>query len=387
MPPLKARLAYELSLLSKLVAIDTSTPKNYWKVVRLLSAEAHRIGGLKTRIVACKKDKPNLVIELNADNDDSKKRLLIAAHYDTVPAGEGWRRDPFRLTVKGGRAYGRGACDDKGAVVAALSALKELKKGKSKKVNVSLLVTCDEETNGELGLGAALRKVKGTAGIVLDSNTKSVAIGACGVIWGRIAIKGVQGHAAFPHKFKNAIDLPFIKELSEYSRIVAGKKSKLGTHSGKRVWGRFSITMVHGGEKENVIPGECEVRFDLRTLPEEDVNSAAGKFREYLEKAKKKHGTNATLQITKALAGYHFPPDSGFVKAFAKTVGTESGRRNVKTAAELFGNDGYFFRRHDIPSVCFGPLNGSAHAKDEFVLLSDLELTKRALVGVCEAGW
>ncbi len=387
MPPLlKARLAYELSLLSRLVAIDTSTPRNYWKLARMLSTEAHRIG-LKTKIVCRSSDKPNLVIDLDSENGNSRERLLIAAHYDTVPAGEGWRNPPFRLTLRERKAYGRGTCDDKGAIAAAFGALKELKRGKSKKVNVSLLVTCDEETDGEAGLGAVLKKTSGTAGVVLDSNPRDVAIGACGVVWGRITIRGVQGHAAFPHKFRNAIDLPFIKALSDYSRIVARNKSKLKTHSGERLWDRFSITMIRGGEKENIIPGECEIGFDLRTIPEEDVKSAVGKFRKYFERTMKRHCADATLRITKVLGGYHFPPDGGFVKAFTKTVGIESGRRDVKCAAELFGNDGYFFRRHDIQSVCFGPLNGSAHGKDEFVSLSDIDLTKRTLIGICESGW
>lgn len=385
MPSLKARLAYELSLLSKLVAIDTSTSAKYWKLVRLLAAEGRRLG-LETRIISKNYDKPNLVIDLDSENGKGG-RLLIAAHYDTVPPGDyGWRNPPFQLTVLGGKAYGRGTCDDKGAIAAALGALKELKMGKPK-VNVSLLVTCDEETDGELGLGAVLRKKPGTAGIVLDSDPKSVAIGACGVIWGRITIKGVQGHAAFPHKFKNAIDLPFIKALSDYSRIVARKKSTLRLHSGEKVWGRFSITMVHGGEKENVIPGECEIGFDLRTLPEEDTTSATREFREYFEKLRKKHDVDGTLKITRTLGGYHFPPDGSFVKAFAKAAGAASGKRDMKIAAELFGNDGYFFRRHDIPSVCFGPLNVSAHGKDEFVRLSDIDLTKRILIGICESGW
>ncbi len=385
MPSLKARLAYELSLLSKLVAIDTSTPAKYWKFIRILGAAAGSLG-LETRIISKNYDKPNLVIYLDSENGKGET-LLIAAHYDTVPTGDyGWRNPPFQLTVLGRKAYGRGTCDNKGAIAAALGALKELKMGKSK-VNVSLLVTCDEETDGELGLGAVLRKKQGTAGIVLDSDPKSVAIGACGVVWGKITIKGVQGHAAFPHKFRNAIDLPFIKELSDYSRIVARKKSRLRLHSGEKVWGRFSITMIHGGEKENVIPGECEIGFDFRTLPEENVKSAVGKFRKYFEKLRKKHDVDATMKITKTLGGYRFPSDSSFVKAFAKTVGTESGRRNVKTAAELFGNDGYFFRRHDIPSVCFGPLNVSAHGRDEFVLLSDIELVKRTLVRLCVSGW
>lgn len=387
---LKDRLAYELSLLSKMVAIDTSTPERYWKLVRLLAAEGEKIG-IETKTICKNYDKPNLVMELKKENaKQADERLLVAAHYDTVPTGDGqWLTPPFKLTVKGGKAYGRGTCDDKGAIAAALGALRELKVrgGSSSKVNVSLLVTCDEETDGEFGLGAVLRKKTGTAGIVLDSNPKSVAIGACGVIWGRITITGVQGHVAFPHKFKNAFNLPFMKELSDYSRIVARNKSRLKTHSGERVWGRFSITMIRGGEKENVIPGKCEIGFDLRTLPEENVKSAVGKFRKYFEKLRKKHDVNATLKITKTLGGYHFPSDSSFVKAFAKTVGTESGRRNVKTAAELFGNDGYFFRRHNIPSVCFGPLNVSAHGRDEFVRLSDIDLTKRTLIGICESGW
>ncbi|MDD5317964.1 MAG: M20/M25/M40 family metallo-hydrolase [Candidatus ainarchaeum sp.] len=368
----------ELGFLARLVALDTdsTTKKNYSECAELVAREARKYG-FRAKIFDAKrlagdgKPRPNVVVYFDAG---AKQTLLIAAHYDVVPAGEGWTRPPFRLTVEGGRAYGRGANDDKAGIVAALYALKRLKETGDSKVNVKLLVTCDEEVSSELGLGYLMNgvKVKGDAGLVLDAS-RELLVGASGVCYGKVVVKGKQGHAGSPHRAKNAISLmlPLLVDLEKFSRVRARHVSRFlapPMSPKKRVWGRFSITMLRAGEKENVIPGEAEARFDLRLLPEEDPGKAVGELKRYFEEIRGKRGVDARIEVKASSRGYFTDPGHPFARNFARIIGA----RNAY--ATLGGNDGHFFARRGLPVVAYGAggWNCGVHGKDEFVWVKEI---------------
>jgi succinyl-diaminopimelate desuccinylase len=258
-------LSKDLDLLSRLVEVDSDSnlKTGYVKCVNLIKREAESVG-LKTEVhdavelAPDKKPRPNLVVRLDVG---AKETILVATHYDTVPAGTGWHHDPFKLTIEDGRAFGRGAADDKGAIACAMGALRELATLKPR-ANVALLASPDEEVGGELGLGYLVNhtKLRGDAAVVVDASPAFVSIGASGVMWGKVIVKGKQGHAGYPHLAKNAIDqaIPFLWRLSKYSAIRQRVKSRIPAPPGsphKQIWGRFSLTMLNAGEKENIIPG------------------------------------------------------------------------------------------------------------------------------------
>lgn len=124
-----------------------------------------------------KKPRPNVVIDLDTGAEET---ILLAAHYDVVPAGTGWKLSPFKMEVVGDRAYGRGTSDDKGAIVAALCAMKEISQVKSK-VNLSFLVTPDEEVGGRLGLGYLVNEIgiTGDAAVILINKFNCIETYSC----------------------------------------------------------------------------------------------------------------------------------------------------------------------------------------------------------------
>jgi len=377
---------YELELLSRLVELDTnsSTKKNYVECAELVKNEAEK-AGLDVHVVSPKapdgKPRPNVIVTLDAG---AKETLIIATHFDVVPAGTGWVHDPFKLTIKGEKAYGRGTVDDKSNIAAAFGALKELKKSGKSKVNVRLLVTCDEEVGGEFGIGllAGEKEGKGDAVLVLDSSPH-LTVGASGVISGKIIVKGKQGHAGYPHNADNAITraLPLLIEMHKFSDFRALKHSKfcVAGYAETKVWGRFSITMLHSGEKANIIPGEAEAQFDLRMLPEEDPKIAEQELKEFFARAVKKTGVNAELEIIDVHNGYATDPSNPFVSAFEKII-------KLPHSAGLGADDGAHFAVRGLPVVAYGTIRDECnfHGKDEFVYLEDIPRVRDAVIKLCE---
>jgi len=384
-------LAWEMKLLSKLVAFDTdsTTKANYRECAELIRQEAED-AGFAARIHDAKglaedgKPRPNVVVDLEAG---AKQTLVLATHYDIVPPGEGWKHLPFKLTVENGKAFGRGANDDKGAIVACLSAMRDLRRLAESNVNVRLLATCDEEVGGDCGAGYLVDKmrIRGNAALIVDASPRIIT-GASGIVHGKIIVKGKQGHAGYPHEARNAITyaLPFLQEMEKFNNIRERKRSALKAsprqpHS--NIWGRFTLTMLNAGEKENIIPGSCEARFDMRLLPEEDPKAAIRELRDYFTKMKLQKQVDAHLEITDEHPGFVTPKNSRFLETFSKIVPGEA-------TGMLGGNDGRYFAVHNIPTISFGPGRHecNVHGRDEFIYLEDLELLRHVIYNLC-ANW
>jgi succinyl-diaminopimelate desuccinylase len=423
----------DIDFLAKLVELDTNsdTKSNYKRCAELVREKAEA-SGLETEIYNASSEggKPllNIVIRLDAG---AEQTLLLATHYDVVPAGEGWRHNPFNLTVEGGKAYGRGAADDKGGILSAFSALKTLKERGSSKVNVKLLVTCDEEVGGEQGLGFLMRKksngrflIDGDAAILIDAGPH-VYIGSSGRASGKVSARG---------SLQELVSL--LSSIIDYSKERARVISKLTSASAKRrVWGRISVTMLDisagmveyakAGVKSNIIPGECRIKlrgkdetvipgkqghagyphlaknainlslpllskaaklseeegkcelvFDLRTIPEESLNSAIADFEKYIMGIY----PNIELKIEEKTEGYALSEALPFVDMMKSAAGEK------RAYGELGGTDAQFFCRRRLPSICFGPISeeSNIHGKDEFVKIKDLEFVSNTLVKLCE---
>jgi len=383
----------EVEFLSKLVRIDTNaqTKLGYTSCAMLIEREAKKLG-LKTRVYDAvketpdKKPRPSVVVDLDVG---AKNTILLVTHYDVVPPGASWKHDPFKLSVERGKAFGRGATDDKGSIVAALGALNHL--GTQSRINLSLAASPDEEVGGEFGIGYLLhhKYIDGDGAVILDASPEMVSVGASGVIWGRIVVKGKQGHAGYPHKTRNAIEeaLPFLNDLKEYSKIREKVRSRIlappeSPH--KYIWGRFSLTILKAGEKENIIPGICEARFDLRVCPDEDYNTARQNLKKHFDRLVARHKIDATLELAKhRFSNYYTGARHPLVRNFQRAASIAAKKR-LKICGELGGNDGHFFARKGIPVVSFGTsrIECNFHGTDEFVYLNDIKLVEKAVVNL-----
>jgi succinyl-diaminopimelate desuccinylase len=382
---------YEIELLSKMVEIDTESvvKKGYDECASVIIEEAKR-NSLDVEVVDGEKaakdglSRPNVIIGLDSGSDVT---LLFESHFDVVPPGSGWKYPPFKLVVEGDRAYGRGSADNKSGIAAVMGALRQLRK-EELDVNLKLVAGVDEEIGGKYGVDYVMSDygLKGDAALIVDSGLERLYLGASGILWGKVTVEGKQGHAGYPHKSKNAINeaLKLLREFEPYREVAEGKESAL--HSPPEaprefLWGRYSVTMIHGGEKENVIPGRCEFRFDRRLVPEESPDEAEKELRGYFQDAVNKAGCEASLEITNKLPGYFTPENHIFVQTVSEGIEKTIGQR-LPLAAELGGNDGSFFAKNGIPVVCWGPIRADTryHGLDEFVYLEDIRNVRDLVV-------
>lgn len=386
-------LEYEINLLSKMVEIDTDSvsKSGYEKCASLIVEEAEK-NSLKAEIIDGEKgakdgiSRPNVIVTLDSGSDVT---LLLESHFDIVPPGPNWIHPPFKLTIEEGKAYGRGSADNKSGIAAAIGAMRQLAK-EDLDINLKLVAGVDEEIGGKYGVDYVMSDygLKGEAALVVDAGIERLYLGASGVLWGKIRIEGKQGHAGYPFKAKNAIDetVRLLGVLETYKRSVNKKESFL--HAPPEaprpfVWGRFSVTMISGGEKENIIPGECEIRFDRRLLPEEPLEEAENELQNSFEKACKEANCDASLEITSRLPGYHTAQDLPFVQTVSENIRKTIGQK-LPYAAELGGNDGSFFAKNGIPVLCYGTIRADTcyHGVDEFVYLEDIKIIRDLIVNL-----
>ncbi len=387
-------LDYEINLLRKLVEINTTVTadsrKGYEECSEIIRLEAQQLG-LGTEVLNGQsvtidgEPRPNVVITLEGTSDVD---LLLVTHLDVVPADPSkWKTPPFQLRIINNRAYGRGAADNKSNITAALGAMGELAKGEPE-ITIKLLVTVDEEVGGRAGIGYLFNDVgiRGNAAVVVDSAPDYISIGASGALWGRLVVRGIGGHSGHPEKADNAIyrATEFIGKLKEFNRDVSRIRSKLRappTAPYPHVHGRFTITMIKAWEKENIIPGECEIRFDRRLIPEENPQQAEDTLRQYIENLANKQNTVVEdFEIISRVQGYHTNADHPFVQHFASIVRTITGQ-TLPISAELGGNDGALLAKVGIPVVSYGTIRDDTnyHAHNEFVYLEDIKIVRDIL--------
>ena len=141
--------------------------------------------------------------------------------------------------------------------------------------------------------------------------------------------------------------------------------------------------MFKAGEKENVIPGTCEVRFDRRLLPEESLEQAEKELRSFFDRAVEKAGCEAELELTNRLRGYQTSQDLVFVQTVSENIKKTTGY-SPPFGGELGANDGSFFAKNGIPVVCYGTIRNDTryHGVDEFVYLEDIRNARDLIINL-----
>ena len=318
---------------------------------------------------------------------DAKAPLLaFAGHTDVVPTGplEQWRSDPFVPTHREGRLHGRGAADMKSSLAAMVVATEEfLAAQPAHRGSLAFLLTSDEEgpaVDGTVKVVEWLRAqgVRMDACIVgeptsVDKLGDMVKNGRRGSLSGKLTVKGVQGHIAYPHLAKNPIHLaaPALAELAgiEWDRGNA--------YFPPTSW---QTSNIHAGTgASNVIPGALVVDFNFRFCTESTPESLKARVHAVLDR----HGLDYTLDWT--LGGEPFlTPVGTLSEALAAAIRAETG---VATELSTTGgtSDGRFISKICPQVIEFGPLNASIHKIDEWVEVASLEPLKNIYRRTLEA--
>lgn len=359
-----------LALTEELIALSSVTPDDKGCQRRLI--ELLQPLGFECEII-----QSGNVTNLWARKGKAQPLVVFAGHTDVVPTGplEQWASNPFKPTQRDGKLYGRGAADMKTSIAAMVVATEEfLKDHTDHKGSIGFLITSDEEgpaTDGTVVVCEELKRrgeqldycIVGepTSGEVLGDVVKN---GRRGSMSGRLVVKGVQGHIAYPHMAKNPIHLaaPALAEL------VAEKWDDGNEYYSPTSW---QISNIHGGTgASNVIPGEMTVDFNFRFSTASTAEGLQQRVHEILNR----HDFDYELKWT--ISGYPFlTPRGELSEALLKAIKNETGvDADLSTTGGT--SDGRFIARICPQVVEFGPPNGSIHKIDEHIELRYIDPLK-----------
>jgi succinyl-diaminopimelate desuccinylase len=318
-------------------------------------------------------------------SDPAGKLLVFAGHTDVVPTGpiSAWSSDPFVPMHRDGKLYGRGAADMKGSIAAMVVAAEEFVAARSPhRGGVALLITSDEEGPSVDGTARVCdwlveRGVRLDYCIVGEPTSvrqlgDTIKNGRRGTLSGKLRVKGVQGHIAYPQLARNPIHLvaPALAEL------VGIDWDRGNEHFQPTSW---QMSNIHAGTGAgNVIPGEVVVDFNFRFSTQSTPESLKARVDLLLSK----HGLDFDIAWT--LGGEPFLTAPGELsEALAASIREHAG---IACALSTSGgtSDGRFIRRICPQLIELGPVNESIHKVDEHVEAASLEVLKNVYRGALE---
>ena len=311
--------------------------------------------------------------------------LVFLGHTDVVPPGplDAWTSPPFEPTLRDGRLYGRGAADMKSGVAAMTLALEDFVRTNPRhRGTIALLVTSDEEGIGKDGVRRVAEEFRRRGQridwcVVGEPSSREklgdlIRVGRRGSLTGRMHVRGVQGHVAYPDRAKNPIHMlaPALAELAA-TRWDDGNDAFPPTS--------FQISNLNAGTgADNVIPGTLDAVFNFRF----GTASSATSLRERVERILKGCGVDATVDWW--LSGEPFLTREGPLReAVVAAIGEHCG--TAPEASTGGGtSDGRFIAPLGAEVVELGPVNASIHKIDESVALDELERLPHLYLSIAE---
>lgn len=353
----------KIKLLKDLVSIK-SVNENEIEVAEYLKKlfEDH---GIEATLVPVTDTRVNLVAEIGSGSPV----FGISGHMDVVSPGDEskWSTDPFVLTEKEGKLYGRGANDMKSGLAALAIAMIDIKENDSlQKGSIRFMATTGEEVGGA---GAKKLYEDGymddvDALIVAEPSQDVIVYSHKGSMNFKVSSKGQEAHSAMPHLGYNTIDplTEFISKANSEVRDPSRSNETLGELI-------MNCTIIQGGQQVNSIPGLATAEFNVRTIPEYDTEEVIEKFNQIAEELNNE-GANLTVEVTMSLPSVFTDGKSSLVKT-AQTLGEKYfdvkpdliGSPGVTDGSNLLRSKG-----DDFPFMMFGPgLTKMAHKVDEYV--------------------
>lgn len=359
-----------LELTKQLIARRSVTPAD--DGCQALIAERLRPAGFKSEVIAsCG------VTNTWLRRGDSSPTFVFAGHTDVVPPGprEQWASDPFSAEIRDGAMFGRGAADMKSSVAAFVVAAEEFVGAcRTHRGSIGLLLTSDEEgpaTDGTVKVVELLRaRAEKLDYCVIGEPTSVSALGDTikngrrGSLSGKLTVAGIQGHVAYPHLVRNPVHqaAPALAELAA-ERWDDGNEFFPPT--------TFQISNIRAGTGAlNVVPGTCEVDFNLRFASV----SSADALMQRIESILRKHQLEFQIKWTVGAQPFLTPPGA-LSESLTRAIFEVTGR-TAELSTTGGTSDGRFISTFCPQVIEFGPPNGSIHKIDEHIALGDLEPLK-----------
>jgi succinyl-diaminopimelate desuccinylase len=320
--------------------------------------------------------RPNLIGKLEGDGP----LVHLNGHYDVVPVGNDWTKDPFGGELAGGRIYGRGAADMKSGLAAQVIAVEALRRA-GLKPNVHQSAVPDEETVGvrNAGMGWLVENglLHGDAVIITEPfGPDGVGIGHKGAIWGEITVHGKSAHGSSPRLGVNAVEAMarYLAHIDEHVRPKLDARTTEYGVTPPEPRATLSFDTIRGGSATNIVPDRCTVTFNRRLVPGEDLEAARNELlaplRDIGHEYRELYSTEPTL----------VSEDEPVVQAARRAVEHLGLTPKILISA---GSDDQRFVVHNAGitnSLVYGPGQTSlSHIADEYIDVDDLVLGTKGL--------
>ena len=371
-----------IEIMDKLIGFPTISSESNLDCIDWIGGYLKSFGA-RCEITSETKGKANIFATLGPDTDGG---IILSGHTDVVPVeGQNWSSDPFKMKRKNNALFGRGTCDMKGFIAAAMAMVPKYSKLDLKRP-IHFAFTYDEEV-GCLGARVLVNQLiasglKPSACIVGEPTSMRIIEGHKGMCEYTTEFRGVEGHSSQPDRCVNALEYAhrFINKLMEV-RLELPEMAPEGSrfdppHS------TSSICACHSGTTHNVIPSQAEVEWEMRVVQRSDREWLRGQMECYVDEVlrpeMKEKSIIADIFETVCIEtdGLEPKPDSEAVKIVQELTGGNS------TEVVAFGTEAGLFSRAGISSVLCGP--GSieqAHKPDEYVteeqMISCLNMLER----------
>ena len=314
---------------------------------------------------------------LSGQAQTATKTVVFAGHTDVVPTGpvEQWSSPPFTPTHRDGRLYGRGASDMKASIAAFVVAVEEfLAATPDPRLDIALLLTSDEEGPSVDGTKVVIEQLRARGERLdwcivgeptsVEQTGDMIKNGRRGTLSGRLTVRGVQGHIAYPQLARNPIHQA-VPALTELAATVWDMGNAFFPPTS------WQMSNIHGGTgATNVIPGQVVIDFNFRFSTESTAEGLQQRVHAVLDR----HGLEYDLTWT--LGGQPFLTTPGeLVQAVQQAIRAETG---LETELSTTGgtSDGRFIAQICPQVIELGPPNASIHKIDENVRLVDIEPLK-----------
>ena len=372
-PQTLARTATET--LERLIAFDTTSRNSNLELIAFVEARLGACGAKLRRVPNVDGSKANLIASLGPQVDGG---VALSGHTDVVPVdGQAWASDPWSLTLRNGRLYGRGTADMKSFLALALSAAPDFAAGSLKRP-VQFAFSYDEEV-GCIGAPSLIRELVRTGPrpsvvVVGEPTSMETVSGHKGIATFKVTVTGKEAHSSLTHLGVSAImeAAKLITRLSDLAQELERAADPASPFTPKGA--SLTIGQIHGGTAVNILARECVFAFDLRAPPGIDVQKVLqpvfdlGKS---LDAELKARAPEAGVKIETRSSTPPLSPDTaGEAEALARRLAGDNGPARVVSYAAEAGQ----FQEAGYSTVICGP--GSieqAHQPDEYIEVGQIE--------------
>ena len=371
----EALSARAVDILRTLVAFDTTSRRSNLALIEWVEAYLTDLGVASRRVPNHDGTKSNLLASIGPALPGG---VVLSGHTDVVPVdGQPWSSDPFVLTSRDGRLYGRGTCDMKGFLALALAAAPDLAKAELNRP-VHLAFSYDEEI-GCLGapdmIAVIANELPRPALVVVGEPTDMVAVrGHKGIASFRVTVTGREAHSSLTHLgvSANMIAIKLMSHLVDLSERLERDADPASPFMPKGA--TLTVGQVNGGTAVNILARECVFIFDLRMPAGLDAQTILASFfalaKTLDDEIKAKAPEGGVVIETRSTTPPFAPEIDGAAETFARRIAGDNGPPRVVPYAAEAGQ----FQEAGFSTVICGP--GSieqAHRPDEFCAVSELD--------------